>query len=107
MSITPVDMQVIIPKSTEVGKNQQARDHQEVFQQQFGATEFRENANQKLRQVNKKDEAEGEKIKDDPEHGNKQGYSQNRHSKRKEHEDTDEVVMAVDTLRGRTIDIKM
>lgn len=108
MNITPIDMQVIIPKATEVGKGQQIRDHQEVLQQQFGATEFQKHADHKLRQVQTSEKAEGKKIKNDSSRQRKKDQSKQNHtSDRDDETGTADSVMAVDTFRGRNIDIKM
>lgn len=108
MNITPIDMQVIIPKATEVGKGQQIRDRQEVLQQQFGATEFQKLADHKLRQVQTSEKTEGKKIKNNSRQKNRRDQSNENHSGAKGDEaGEEESAMAVDTCRGRNIDIKM
>lgn len=105
MNITPIEMQVIIPKATEVGKGQQQRDQQNVFQQQFGAAELQQKAEHKLKQVQTTEKSEGQKIKKDSK--KKKNKDQGGASgSQKEQVDEDDVVMAVDTFRGRNIDIK-
>jgi len=107
MNISPLDMQVIIPKSTEVAKSQQIRDHQSVFQQEHGAVEFQHQADVKLTQVQTTEKSQGEKIKDkqNKEHGKREANQNGSHHE--ENTDEEEVPMAVDTIRGRHVDIKM
>lgn len=106
MNISPLDMQVIIPKSTEVAKSQQVRDHQSVVQQEHGAVAFQQQADVKLTQVQNTEKSQGEKIKNkqNKEHSKREASQDgNRH----EEETDEEVPMAVDSIRGRHVDIKM
>lgn len=107
MNITPMNMQVVIPKVTEVGKSQQTRDHQNVVQQEHGAAQFQQVADHRLRQVQTLEKPEGKKVKNNNEQKEKQesGKQQSYANAKKVQEE--EMVMAVDTLRGGTIDIKM
>lgn len=100
-------MQVVIPKVTEVGKSQQTRDHQNVVQQEHGAAQFQQVADHRLRQVQTLEKPEGKKVKNNNEQKEKQesGKQQSYANAKKVQEE--EMVMAVDTLRGGTIDIKM
>ena len=106
MNISPMDMQVVIPKATEVGKGQQQREQQTVFQQDFGAEKYQQNAHQRLKQV-QKEESESKKINDNQSKEEKRRGQQNFGEKNKKKENDEEVVMAVDTFRGHNIDIKM
>ncbi len=100
-------MQVIIPKATEVGKGQQQRDQQAVFQQDFGAENFKQVADHRLKQVQQTEESEGKKIQDDQSRGGKGKGNHNSQQKNRKKVDEEEPVMAVDTFRGHNIDIKM
>ena len=102
-----MDMQVVIPKATEVGKGQQQREQQSVFQQDFGAEKYQQNAHQRLKQVQKTEESEGKKIHDNESKEEKRRGQQSFDQKKKKLEKNEEVVMAVDTFRGHNIDIKM
>ncbi len=106
MNISPLDMQVIIPKSTEIAKSQQVRDHQNVVQQEHGAAQFQQQADVKLTQVQTAEKSQGEKIK------NKQNKEQGKretsqNGNQHEEEPSEEAPMAVDSIRGRHVDIKM
>lgn len=107
MNISPMNMQVVIPKATEVGKGQQQREQQTVFQQDFGAEKYQQNAHQRLKQVQKAEESESKKINDNQSKEEKRRGQQNFGEKNKKKENDEEVVMAVDTFRGHNIDIKM
>lgn len=100
-------MQVVIPKVTEVGKNQQTRDHQNVVQQEHGAAQFQQVADHRLRHVQTMEKTEGKKVKNNDEHKEKQGSGKHENHAKSEKMQQEEVVMAVDTLRGGNIDIKM
>ena len=51
MNITPMDLQVLIPKSTEVGKNQQISDQQLTNNQGFVSEDFKKITEHKQKQV--------------------------------------------------------
>lgn len=106
MNITPMDMQVIIPKATEVGKGQQTRDHQNVFQQQHGAAQLQQQSDRKLQQVQTSEKSEGKKIKEEENRKNQQESNQ-KNSQEKQTEEKEAAAMAVDQFRGQHIDIKM
>lgn len=109
MNVSPMDMQVIIPKATEVGKGQQQRDHQNVLQQEFGAAQFQRESDRKPRQVQHTEKQQPEKkIKEDGQRrggGGAQSGEQRDGSEPDGHKE--EIRMAVDVVRGRNIDIKM
>lgn len=107
MNITPMDMQVVIPKVTEVGKGQQNRDHQSVFQQQHGAAQLQQQSDRKLQQVQNTEKSEGKKIKEEEKRKNQQNQQNQQESAEENAEKSESVRMAVDTFRGRNIDIKM
>lgn len=105
MNITPVDMQVVIPKATEVGKAQQARDFQDVLQQENGAAQFQQTVEHKLRQVQNTEKSEGKRVKEEAE--KKKKKQQEEQQKRREQQAQGTVKFAVDVSRGRNIDIKL
>lgn len=97
-------MQVVIPKVTEVGKAQQVREQQHTFQQQYGAVQLQQQADRKLNQVQKSEKSEGKRIKEEENRKNRHGSQEkNKH----ENQEKEQSKMAVDTYRGRNIDIKM
>lgn len=107
MNITPIDMQVIIPKATEVGKGQQQRDQQNVFQQQYGAVQFQEEAHQKLRQVRNIEKSEGKKIKEDGNRKKHQGGGNSDNNSNADSQVLEPQKMLKDAIRGGHIDIKL
>lgn len=106
MNISPLDMQVIIPKSTEVAKSQQNRDHQSVVQHEHGAAQFAQQAHNKLTQVQNTEKSQGEKIKNKQNKEHTQGES-NPKKNQEEEASEEEAPMAIDSIRGRHVDIKM
>lgn len=108
MNITPIDMQVVIPKATEVGKVQQTREFQDVLQQENGAAQFQQNVEHKLRQVQTTEKSEGKRIKEEEKKKKKQQQDDQRGGKQSQQEAAQgEVRFAVDVSRGRNIDIKL
>ena len=109
MNIAPVDMQVVIPKATEVGKAQQTREFQDVLQQENGATQFQQNVEHKLRQVQNTEKSEGKRIKEEAEKKKKKQQQEERQSKGQSKQEAaqGEVKFAVDVSRGQNIDIKL
>lgn len=105
MNISPLDMQVIIPKSTEVAKLQHVRDQQSVVQHEQGAVKFEQQSDAKLTQVQTSEKSEGQKIKDQQKKEKEKKESEKRNANRKE-EETEEISVT-DTIRGRNIDIRM
>lgn len=106
MNITPIEMQIVVPKATEVGKVQHQQDHESVLQQDVTTEQMKQAAQQKMTQVQNSEKSEGQKIRRDGK--NKGGGQGQQPGKRQEKEqDEEESVMAVDTYRGQRIDIKL
>lgn len=112
MDFSPMNMRMAVPQSTEVGHLQHNLNHQSALQQDYKAMMQKQLSERQQSQVRKKDEAEGEKIKNDDRQRQQQGG--NRKAKKKspkeileEQETVEEPVMAVDQFRGRTIDISL
>ena len=61
MNITPMDLQVLIPKSTEVGKNQQISDQQLTNNQGFVSEDFKKITEHKQKQVEDLNKSKGKK----------------------------------------------
>ena len=109
MDVSPMNLQIMVPKSTEVGQMQHNLNQQSAVQQDFEAIRPKADAELKQTQVPTKNDVDGGKIKDDPEHGKKQGQyaqGQRRHSPEKEPEEQQEK-LAVDQFRGQHIDISL
>ncbi|MCX7779298.1 MAG: hypothetical protein N2491_00120 [Negativicutes bacterium] len=64
MNIRPVDLQVLIPRITEVSKAQQASEQQPLLQQQQMAGDWRQISSRRQQQVQQTGQNEGGVIKD-------------------------------------------
>ncbi|QJW48390.1 hypothetical protein HA075_23475 [bacterium BFN5] len=115
MNIRPVDLQIIIPKATEVGKTQAFMNQQSTIQQQYSEEKNQKIADQRLQQVQETFKNEGGKIQRDETYQEKQKGSheeRERHQKKTKELDADDStnshkVLEKEILRGQFIDIKM
>lgn len=115
MSIRPVDLQVIIPRATEVSKTQQSSDHQIISQQQQFAEQWQQISARRQQKVQSTSETEGAKVHRDKEKSNKnkdlkqgsqssEGFSEQHSNDAKSCNGVP--TQAVDPMRGHLIDIK-
>ena len=109
MDVSPMNLQIMVPKSTEVGQLQHNMNQQSAVQQDFEAIRQKADAKLKQTQVRNKDDVDGGKIKDDPDHSKKQGQyaSGHRRSRKEEEKEEPQEKMAVDQFRGQHIDISL
>lgn len=113
MDFSPMNMRMVVPQSTEVGHLQHNMNQQSALQQDYKAMLQRQLSERQQSQVRKKDEAEGEKIKNDDkqrQHGGQRKTKQKKSPKEileEQEEAVEEPAMAVDQFRGRTIDISL
>ena len=114
MDISPMSLQAVVPKSSEVTQMQLNMNQQAAVQQDFEAIRQKTDAALKQKQVRKREEMEDGKIKDDPDRQKKQGKQEARKRQGQAAdaaEDETEALsgerMAVDTFRGHHIDIKL
>ncbi|MDF2636154.1 MAG: hypothetical protein K0R78_3028 [Pelosinus sp.] len=110
MSINPIELQVLIPKSTEVGKAQQVVNRQDTLQQQHAAEQWKDISTNRQQQVQSTAKNEGGKVGREK-HAKEQNHSpKEQHHKNKEQNntDSDKVNRASkdDPVRGHLIDIK-
>lgn len=108
MDLSPMNLQVMVPKSTEVGQIQHMLNQQANIEQTVLNAKDQKDMQDKLKQVRTREEAQEGKIKDNLERGgNGKGYHSfnRRHSEENDDEETKEK-MAVDIARGQRIDIK-
>lgn len=109
MDVTPMSLQAIVPRTSEATQVQHNMNQQSAVQQDYQAVrDKRENA-LKQTQVRAKDQAEDERIKDDPDQRKKKGRGRGgSHRDGQENaaeEDRPQERLAVDAFRGRNIDI--
>jgi hypothetical protein len=109
MNITPMNLQIVVPKTTDAAQIQHNRDRQEAVQQDMGMLQTKQEANLKQMQVQARDKAEEGKIKEDEEHQKRQGQNNQKQAKASSDsaEDEENIPLAIDTFRGRKIDIKL
>lgn len=110
MDVTPMSLQAIIPRTSEATQVQHNMNQQSALQQDFQAVRDKQETALKQTQVRKKDQAEEERIKDDPERRKKQGRGRRGDRGGRHEADEDEAPterLAVDVFRGRNIDISL
>lgn len=110
MSINPIELQVLIPKSTEVGKAQQVLNRQDTLQQQHVAEQWKDISTNRQQQVQSTAKNEGGKVGREKQ-AKEQNHSQNeqqRRDKKHNNADVDTINRASkdDPIRGHLIDIK-
>lgn len=110
MNIRPVDLQVLIPRSTEVSKAQQLTDHQVIVQQQQFAEELQQTMVDRQQQVQGTPKSEGGTVQRDKDERNRGQHNRWRKLKAKTLEQdsnsTGDNVNLDDPIRGHLIDIK-
>ena len=114
MDFAPMNMRMAVPHANDVGEIQHNLNQQAALQQDFKAEQHKKLIERQQNQVRTKDEAEGEKIKDNPDRkqGRRQQQARGRRKSPKEIMEEQEALeapeepsMAVDQYRGRSIDI--
>ncbi|TWH48625.1 hypothetical protein [Sporomusa sp. KB1] len=115
MSIRAIDMQVIIPKATEVGAQQNNLAHQGTLQQQQFAEQMEKAAQVRQQQVQSVEKGQGGKVERDNKKENsnsKRGasdFNQNHNAvpqESLESENSEQGIMPPDPVLGHIIDIK-
>ena len=81
MSIRPIDMQVIIPKTTEISKISHAENQKPIEEQQLFANQLDKQAMQNQQQVMQSDKSEKGEIRD-RESKNKREYQKKKDKKK-------------------------
>lgn len=108
MNIRSIDLQVLIPHATEVGKVQHNTNQQSALQQHDFATQWQKIAQDRQQQVQTVNESENPNIKkkqDNPNKQRRQSQSQEQHHD-KEPQSSPETPRRIKSPLGHTIDIK-
>ena len=108
MDVTPMSMQMVVPRVSDAAQVQQNLNQAAAMQQDFEALREKEDAKLKETQVRTKDNPEDGRIKDDPNrHG--QGTYEGGSKKRGDKEEQEEEMgaFAVDPARGHHLDISL
>lgn len=106
MNVSPISLQMVVPRSTDASQVQNNLNQQAANQQDFAMIRNEVAARMKMEQVQTKDQPEDGKVKDDPNGRNSHGGYSGEHRQREEEENGDEAERLVtDRFRGHNIDI--
>ena len=111
MSIRSIDLQVLVPRATEVGKIQQMNEHQTMLQQQQVADQWPTISDKRQHQVqhlNKSEDGKVQNAKADHEKQKRNKSQQDADDKKdaNENDGINNEAYQGDCVRGRVIDIK-
>lgn len=109
LTIRPVDLQIVIPRVTEVGKTQHTTDHQDTLQQQQFEGKWQQISTKRQQQVQSTTKSEDGKVGE--KHAKEQNHSSNNKKQEQnapEKNDTEQSnhPSNKDPVRGKLIDIK-
>ena len=108
MEIAPVGVQMTYANAGNASQVQHNLNHAVNLQQDFEAMRQKNDDELKQKQVRNKSDAEGGRIKDDPERRNRQGGHYYKNQKRKPQTDEQSPEnFAVDPRRGHFLDISL
>ena len=111
MDITPMSMQMVIPRATDATQVQHNLNHAAAAQHDFETMRQKEADKLKEQQVQNKDNADEGRIKDDPDRRQRQGGYGSQGRKRNpfafDAEEEPKEKFAVDPARGHNLDIAM
>ena len=109
MDITPLSIQMSYPTANEAGNLQQNAHHAVNAQQDFETLKQKQEDELKQKQIQSKDNAEGGKIKDDPDRQGRGGNGYRRNAKKHNDDINNEPKekYAIDPSRGRHLDISL
>lgn len=112
MDVSPMSMQMIVPRSTDAGQVQHNLNQANALQADYQAVEQKRDDELKQKQVREKENLEDGRIKDDPERQRNRGGGGGgrRHGAAEpeiENEEQPVVRMAKDPSRGQLLDISL
>ena len=111
MDVTPMSMQMVVPRVSDAQQVQQNLNQAGALQQDFEALREKADARLKQQQVRDKAKAEDGRIKDDPDRQKRQGASaggrQAPEDEESASESQEEMNYAVDPARGHHLDISL
>lgn len=106
MDVTPMSMQMVFPRTADATQIQHNLNQAGAMQHEFETMRQKEADKLKEQQVQEKDNADGERIKDDPDHRQRQGgYGAFGRKKNSEGDAPEPEKFAVDPSRGHNLDI--
>lgn len=103
MDVSPISMQMIVPRTNDATQVQHHLNQQTNTEQAFVVAQDRNEVQAKLETVYSRDDAEDGRIGKDPNGRGSGGYQGRR--ERRERDDEPEERIAVDVIRGNNIDI--
>lgn len=109
MNIRSIDLQVLIPKTSEVAKVQQNINQQPTVAQEEFAAVWQQVSSEKQRKVQKTPSSEGGKINRESEHHRKQSDNgtETHQNQSSDNKDENNVKEQTDPVRGHHIDISL
>ncbi|WP_418871101.1 hypothetical protein [Selenomonas bovis] len=108
MDVTPLSMQMVVPRVSDAQQVQHNLNQASAMQQDFEALREKADAKRKETQVRTKSNAEDGKIKEDPERQRGQGGDSGQRGRQGEMQDeAQEETFAVDPARGHHLDISL
>ena len=108
MDVTPLSMQMVVPRVSDAQEVQHNLNQASAMQQDFEALREKADAKRKETQVRTKSNAEDGKIKEDPERQRGQGGDSGQRGRQGEMQDeAQEETFAVDPARGHHLDISL
>ena len=108
MDVTPMSMQMIVPRVSDASQVQQNFNQAAALQQDFEAVREKADAKLKQSQVREKDGVEDGRVKDDPNHKGQGGYAGSGGGQPEDGDAPQEDAnMAVDPTRGHHLDISL
>lgn len=108
MNVGSLDLQVLIPRSTDISKVQQNADQQPALQQQQFAAEWQQISDQRQHQIQNSSKSEGGKIKADERERRQHAKSdpESSHSQKRKSDTDSPEEHAADPFLGNKVDIK-
>ena len=108
MDVTPLSMQMVVPRVSDAQQVQHNLNQASAMQQDFEALREKADAKRKETQVRTKSNAEDGKIEEDPERQRGQGGDSGQRGRQEEMQDeAQEETFAVDPARGHHLDISL
>lgn len=108
MDVTPLSMQMVVPRVSDAQQVQHNLNQASAMQQDFEALREKADAKRKETQVRTKSNAEDGKIKEDPERQRGQGGDSGQRGRQgKMQDEAQEETFAVDPARGHHLDISL
>lgn len=111
MDVSPMSMQMIVPRATDAGQVQHNLNQANALQSDYQALQQKQDDKLKQKQVRGKDNPEDGKIRDDLERQKNRGGAGRRHrrgnSPQNDEDEKNAMHMAEDPSRGHLLDISL